>query len=460
MSQQSTDSQGKVNVLDMPLNARHYWILGVSSAEQLIGAALSTVVGIMIPMLKMLDPHSSGALIQGLLGASGLLGIALGAPVIGAISDRQGYLKWFRICPLMIMAGSVLVYFTLNVWLIIAGLFIIGLGVGGGYSLDTDYISEMMPTRWANFMVGVAKATSSLGFFAAAAIAWVMIKSDPSPRIVNSLILIVGVGGLITYIARLWFRECPRWLMVHGQAAQAQKDTEYFFGKNAVITSLPSKNFKPTPWLQMFKGENLKKVIFTGLPWACEGVGVYGVGVFLPLLVLALGIETDAGQGMDAVMNSVELTAVINFFTVPGFVLGLYLVRKVYHVRMLSAGFWLSGAGLAVILVAYLLHWPMWISVAGFVLFEICLNAGPHLITFVIPAQIYDIQDRGAGSGIASMFGKIGAILGVFFMPVLLDAGGIALVLAVCVGVSVIGAVATSYYGPKVLPDRPGNRGM
>lgn len=188
------------------------------------------------------------------------------------------------------------------------------------------------------------------------------------------------------------------------------------------------------------------------MPWACEGVGVYGVGVFLPLLVMALGIDTSHATGMAKVLNSVELTTVINFFIVPGFVLGLLLVRRRDHVWMLTWGFVVAGAGLALLLAAYLLHWPVWVSIAAFVVFEVFLNAGPHLVTFIIPAQVYSVEERAAGSGIASMVGKIGAILGVFFMPVLLKAGGITLVLIVCIAVMFAGAGIAAWYGPKVMP--------
>lgn len=143
-----------------------------------------------------------------------------------------------------------------------------------------------------------------------------------------------------------------------------------------------------------------------GLPWAFECVRVYGVGVFLPLPVMVLGIGPHAqSHGIDEVIDSVKLTSVINFLIVPGFVIGLRLVRRVSHVKMLGRGFALSAAGLCLLLTSYLLKWHVWISVAGFIIFELALNAGPHLITFIIPAQIYDVADRGTGSGIAAMIG-------------------------------------------------------
>ena len=111
-----------------------------------------------------------------------------------------------------------------------------------------------------------------------------------------------------------------------------------------------------------------------------------------------------------------------------------------------------SALSLGLLLAAYLLHWPVWVSIVAFLFFELFLNAGPHLITFIIPAQIYTVDERGAGTGIASMLGKVGAILGVFFMPLLLKWGGITLVLIVCISVMVLGALISAVFGRIVLP--------
>ncbi len=446
---------------EMPLRWGHFRVLIVGSMEQLIGAGLSTVAGIIIPMLKMIEvqtgAHELSAFMQGVLGASGLVGISIGSAVIGSLSDRYGYLFFFRLCPVLIMLGALLIWLCPAVWPLIAGLFIIGIGVGGGYTLDTDYISEIMPDKWKLFMVGVAKATSSIGFFAVAGLCWWILTKEQNVHIWNKLPLIIGVLGLITLIMRIPFRQSPRWLMARGETAKAQAAAQYFLGKDVEVEPLPAQktNVKPTPWLDMFRGENLKKVIFSGIPWACEGVGVYGVGVFLPVLVMALGLNfAHDNGGYDHIISSVELTTIINFFIVPGFVLGLLLVRKRSHLRMLVNGFYVSGLGLIMLLCAYFFHWPLVFSVIAFFIFEVALNAGPHLITFIIPAQIYNVGERGAGSGIAAMLGKVGAIVGVFMMPALLKLGGIELVLIACIIVSFIGGVISDVYGRQLMPDK------
>lgn len=433
-------------IRNLPLSARHWYITLVSSMEQIIGAALSTIVGIVIPLLNLfLHPTLSPA-VQGVMGAVGLIGTAIGSAVIGPLSDRQGYPGWFRACPVMIMAGSVVASLLPDPWLICAGLFVAGLGVGGGYSLDSAYISELMPDRWRNFMVGVAKATSAIGFILPAAIAVLILDEEPSPVVWRSIIWIMGGLGLLTLLMRIRWAESPEWLMEKGREADAQRAARFFFGPAAeqsslLVTSAPAK--AKTSLKDFFRGTNLLRVIYSGIPWACEGLGVYGIGVFMPVLIMSLGFDAPTVTGIPKIIHSVELTALINFCILPGFVIGLLVVNRLNHSLMLWTGFLGSAVGMGVLLAAYLLHWPSWIAIVAFMSFEVLLNAGPHLITYIIPAAIYPVATRGTGSGIAAFLGKVGAIVGVFFMPVLLKAGGMTLVLAVTIAVMLLGALVS-----------------
>lgn len=448
----TTPAHKTVLMRDMPLRWGHYRVLIVSSMEQLIGAGLSAIVGIILPMMLLAGHENMSSFVQGVVGSAGLIGIALGSVIFGRLSDKQGYLFYFRLCPVLITIGPLLAWFFPHTGMLIFGLFLAGLGLGGGYTLDTDYISELMPEKWNLFMCGVAKATSAVGFIGYAGAAWFMLANGLQADHWRDLLLLLSALGLITFLLRIPFRESPRWLLAHGEDAKAQKAARYFFGNDVEVQPLPKEKItKQITLRELLSGETLKKVIYTGIPWACEGVGVYGVGVFLPVLIMALGLDRTHAEGIQKVINSVELTTIVNCFILPGFIVGLLLVRKMNHGKMMTWGFWGAAAGLALLLIAYLFHWPVWISVLAFFIFEMLLNAGPHLVTFILPAQVYDVNNRGLGTGVSAMLGKVGAILGVFFMPVLLKAGGMVLVLAVCIAVNILGALISAALGPKVL---------
>ncbi len=434
----------------LPLDWRHWYLFAVSAMEQMIGGALSTIVGIILPLIILLGEPKLSPLDQGLLASSNLIGIALGSVIVGKLMDKEGYLLLFRLCPLLIFAGSIGVYYSSGTWTLILCIFLIGLGVGGGYSLDSGYISEIMPEKWKKFLLGLAKATSSLGFFGAAVFGYFALKLSPQAASWRELILFIGFLGLITFIARIRWYQSPGWLMEKGQKAEAQKAAREFFGPDSVEEGeTKTANDLPQEKKQS-RGTNFQKIIFSGIPWACEGLGVYGIGVFLPILIMDLKLDSRALTGVPKILASLETTIWINFFIVVGFALGLAILHKVNVVKSLGYGFIVCAISMAMLWAAYYFELPPAYGLIAFVVFETALNCGPHLITYIIPSRIYSVQNRGMGMGLATLLGKVGAILGVFFMPLLLHWHGVSAVLFVSMLVQIIGATVSLIYGKKL----------
>ena len=69
------------------------------------------------------------------------------------------------------------------------------------------------------------------------------------------------------------------------------------------------------------------------------------------------------------------------------------------------------------------------------------------------PPKIYPQATRGLGVGLAASIGKIGAVLGVFCIPVLLKSGGADLVLIVSAAVMALGALVTATVKVKPVTD-------
>lgn len=444
-----------------PLTWRHYFITGVASLGQLIGTGLATLVSVIIPLYQLIAHPELSSFLQGLVGAMDLIGIMVGSTILGKLSDRYGYLFFFRFCPALVCGAAVVAMIFPSLWVLIVCLFVMGFGIGGEYSLDSNYISQLMPTKWSFLMVGAAKAASALGNIGVAGVCFLMVRdwSNPDhwPRL---LWLMIFISGLMILLRIRWW-ESPKWLLSKGNYPQAEKDVHHFLGDDVNVEpqDISSKDTvsadtsdlqhpKPQPG---FMKRNWKKVIFTGVPWACEGLGVYGIGVFLPILVMALGLEhiIPGETPLMHVDSSVKITLWISCIILPGFILGLALINHVKPERIQWVGFLLSAVFLFILLLAYTHHWPKWISIIAFMAFELFLNMGPHLITYVLPPKVYPVSDRGLGSGIAASLGKVGAVLGVFFIPVLLNAGGARLVLIVSIIVMLVGGVITFVFNPE-----------
>lgn len=444
-----------------PLTWRHYLITGVASLGQFIGTGLATLVSVIIPLYQLISHPELSSVMQGVVGSMDLIGIMVGSTVLGKLSNHYGYAFFFRFCPALVCAASVITLLFPSLGVLIVCLFFMGFGIGGEYSLDSAYISELMPTKWSFLMVGAAKSASALGNIVVAGICFIILRhwtnADLWPHLMWIMIVISGT----MVVTRIKFWNSPKWLVEHGRYKEAEQDVHHFLGED-VNVQIPSSPQNPTDTKSTpvagkkesifhFVNRNWEKVIFTGVPWACEGLGVYGIGIFLPILVMALGLEpvTPGESALGHVSSSVEITLWISCIILPGFILGLLLINRMDGAKIQWIGFFLSALSLLILSIAYHNHWAKWISIGAFMAFELFLNMGPHLMTFVLPPKVYPVADRSLGSGIAASLGKLGAVLGVFFIPVLLDAGGSELVLIVSIIVMAVGGLVTFFFQPE-----------
>lgn len=449
---------GKVDMATMPLTRRHVWVVFVASLGQLIGTGVATLAGVIIPMLNIMSRHDLSTGIQGIIGAMDLIGIVFGSVIFGKLIDRYGYILFFRLCPAIVLAASLFAVFFPTVPVLIISLFFIGFGIGGEYSLDSNYIADLMPVKWKSFMIGLAKTASAFGNIFVAGICYLLIFKWRKAADWPSLMWIVTAISGLMLLCRIRFYQSPKWLESHGKMQQAEKALEEFLGPNVELSPIQKPatsddgnngdNDKSRSGSSFYRN-NWKEIILTGIPWACEGLGVYGIGVFLPILVMSLGIEhVEKGEiPILHVASSVEVTFFISCIILPGFLLGLYLLhRRCNQCKMQSWGFWLCAISLGVLMAASHFHWPKWISVIAFMAFELFLNMGPHLITYVLPPKVFPLRYKGYGAGLAASIGKVGAVLGVFVIPVLLKWGGSDLVLLVSIAVMAAGAVVTTVF--------------
>ena len=449
-----------VNVATMPLRPRHFWIVGVASLGQLIGTAVATIAGVIIPMLNIiLHPELSGFM-QGVIGASDLIGICIGSVIFGRLSDKYGYLFFFRFCPALIFVASTIAVFIPDVAVLTVCLFIVGLGIGGEYSLDSDYVSELIPDKYKSTMVGVTKTACAFGNIIAAGVCFGLLLYWKDAHEWSKLMWIVSVISGLMVLLRIRFYQSPGWLLSKGKTKEAQEAVRKFLGNDVVLT-IPQHKEEDAPneaqpsktGIFRFCIVNWKKVVLSGIPWACEGLGVYGIGVFLPILVMALGLEHfEPGEAVIFhVTDSVKITLYISCIILPGFIAGLILVNRKKSITSIQTwGFILCTLALGILMPAYELHWNKWVAIGAFMAFEFFLNMGPHLITYVLPPKIYEVSQRGQGVGIAASVGKIGAIAGVFIIPLMLHWGGAMLVLGVSAGVMALGALITFIFRKTV----------
>lgn len=86
-------------------------------------------------------------------------------------------------------------------------------------------------------------------------------------------------------------------------------------------------------------------------------------------------------------------------------------------------------------------------------------NAGPNLTTFIMPGECFPRHIAAAGHGISAAAGKLGAVLGSFCLPLVLDKAGVAPVLAACAATAALGALVTVQFTVETMNTKLGSAG-
>ncbi|MFR3853139.1 MAG: MFS transporter [Odoribacter splanchnicus] len=177
------------NMDTMPLRKGHIWILIIASAGQFFGGVLAILVGVIAPLITITHHPELSSWLQGFIFSAGLIGIMLGSLLFGRLSDKYGYLFFFRLSPLLIVGSSLWLCFNPSLVTLPINLLIIGLAIGGDYALDPSYVSEIMPQKWRRTMLGISKASSGVGNILMILVAWFVLKNSADPAIWNRLFL-------------------------------------------------------------------------------------------------------------------------------------------------------------------------------------------------------------------------------------------------------------------------------
>jgi predicted MFS family arabinose efflux permease len=185
-------------------------------------------------------------------------------------------------------------------------------------------------------------------------------------------------------------------------------------------------------------------------------IATYGVGLFTPVILGAIDVS---GQGGGAISHDVAATkgsGTIDLFLLFGFLVGVWAVPKFGRIRMQAIGFAGMTFGMILLVIAvhlsnFSLHIPL--VFAGFILFNLLMNAGPNSTTFTLAPILFPTQLRATASGFAASVAKIGATLGVFMLPILKGRFGVPTVLGMMAAVSVLGLVVTLIFGHEDTED-------
>jgi MFS family permease len=161
----------------------------------------------------------------GSIASAYLTGAVLGSLVFGYLTDRWGRKKLFFLTLGIYLLGTLLTAFSWDVWSFAFFRFITGSGIGGEYAAISSAIDELIPAAYRGRVNLMVNGSYWLG--AALGSLSTLVILDPQllpPKLGWRVGFATGaIVGLFILLLRTHVPESPRWLMTHGDKADAEE---------------------------------------------------------------------------------------------------------------------------------------------------------------------------------------------------------------------------------------------
>ncbi len=439
------------------VTSAHWKIMFISGMGFFTDAYDLFIIGVVMAILK--DQWHPSKLQVSLVTSTALLSAAIGALLFGRVADMLGRKRIYGIECLVLSAGALASAFSPNIiWLIVLR-FILGVGIGGDYPVSATIMSEYSGKSSRGMLVSLVFAMQAAGLIVGPLLAAAFLSTHLSHNLIWRLLLAVGaIPPLLVFYWRRRVHETPRFLLAQGRQAEFQNAAQSVFseGKEANPSETSHNDPKPSQqtnspqqpdhhqpsfWegFRTLAGNRLwrKYLIGASLAWFLMDFAYYGNTVSSPAILGALTPHASL------LRHTLTTLLIFAFAAAPGYFVAAWTMDRIGRKTIQNVGFAVMAAcffGMAFIpdVAKHVVPFLILYAISYFF-----TEFGPNATTFIYPAELFPVQARTTGHGIASALGKIGAFVGVFLFPFFMHWHGLMAAEIAAAIVSVLGLVVT-----------------
>lgn len=428
------------SVLDSDgLRPFHRKVTLLSAAGMFLDGYDLAVIAVALPVLRIqwgMSPAWEGA-----LAASAVVGMLVGALVFGRLTDRLGRKKMYLIDLICFFVFAALTAFSQDLWQLLVFRFLLGVGLGADYSISSTLLAEFAPAHRRGTLMCRLGATWFVGS-AAAYLAGLVF----APLGVDSwrwMLLLGAVFALIVIYLRSKIPESPRWLSARGRGEEASAVLAGFSRETGQAAARVGEAEAHAPFRRLFTGRMLRWTVFCCGFWFMYTLAYYGITIYTPTIMGRL-----TTNGLESSLASMAIA----MLGVAGAVIGVVTVDRIGRRPLIIAAF--SGLVVALAVLALIVSPPIGVVVLLLALAVLCANAGPGILDFVYPTELFPTPLRASGTGLAAAVSRAGGIVGTLLFPALVAAWGLSHALWLFVGCGVLGVVICVLLAPETKGER------
>ena len=409
----------------------HWKIMFVSGMGFFTDAYDLFIIGVAMAMIKA-EWHPS-AVETGLITSTALLASAVGAVVFGRIADLLGRKRIYGVEVLVLALGAIASALSPNIaWLIFFRI-ILGLGIGGDYPVSATIMSEFAGKRSRGMLISLVFAMQAAGLIFGPIFAAILLATNLNHDLVWRILLAFGaVPALAVFYWRRRIDETPRFKLAleKRKAQQAHAvcaEGDFWKGFTCVLKS---------PRLRI-------RLLGTSLAWFLMDFAYYGNTVSSPRVLAA--IQPNQALIWHVIMQLVVFVVA----AVPGYFIAAWYMDRLGRKAIQNIGFLMMAISFAVMAIVPDIEKLVVLFLVVYGVSYFFTEFGPNSTTFVYPAELFPVETRTTGHGVASATGKLGAFAGVFLFPIFLHWRGLVAAEAAAALASILGLAITILFLPE-----------
>lgn len=351
---------------------------------------------------------SSSAL--GALAAIGpnAIGCALGAFIGGRLGDQLGRKRIYKWDLLVYALGTLSIALAVNGPMLFIGTFVVGVAVGADVPTSLALVSEFSPSKARGRLLGLTQIAWNLGPVIVLVMAFALAPLGVLG--IRIVFLQLFVAAIVTWALRRGMVESARWRTAVDSASSASRRVR-----------------------NLFRGANLRALLWTGMFYLFWNIAAGTKGIFDPYLVNSLGAGDQA--------TSVALGAA-------GFLLGIIatavlfmpLCDRSYRTRRVL---WAVGALMQIgaFVPFFFLPFTIPVILLNIVLFGVGSALAGETFYKVFSQELFPTMLRGTAQGFSFGVARVALGLWSFVVPVLAETGIVPVAALLSVFLLISGAV-------------------
>jgi putative MFS transporter len=417
---------------DAPLSGFHKRLALYSSGGPFLDGYILSIIG--VALVQITPQLHLGGTAQGLVGASALIGIFLGAFAGGWLTDKFGRKLLFTVDLIAIIICSIAQFFVTDAITLIGLRLLIGMAVGADYPIATSLLAEFSPRKGRGPLLGAYVCMWFVGAAVAYIVGDVLLNVHDGWR---WMLASAAVPAFVIVLLRLGTPESPRWLLKQGREDEANEVLHQVFGPEATIADLPEEVHENLDIGALIRSGYGKRMAFISIFWTCSIIPLFAIYAFGPKILGALGLTGNLGNYGSAFITVMFLV---------GCVVSLLLVDRIGRRPLIIHSF--VWAGLALLLLGIFPSAAASIILVLFAAYAILIG-GTQILQWIYPNELFPTEVRGSAVGLASSLSRIGAAIGTYLVPKALTYLGIGPTMIIAAVITLVGAVVSLAWAPE-----------